>query len=117
VGTGMDAVSAAYAKIMVYGYLFPGAVVAVFYRARRDTGMTVNTFFLINSDDRRQFVCLHKQPPLNITIFHTIFYLNLYQDPGSRIPEYTAYGNLHLPYLFMNMVFLFSLRPLFGIIG
>jgi hypothetical protein len=65
VGAGVDAVSAAYAEIVVDSYLLPGAVVAVFYRAGRDTGMTVDTFFLINPDDRRQFVCLHKQPLLN----------------------------------------------------
>jgi hypothetical protein len=49
----MDTASTAYTKIMVYGYLIPGAVVTVFYRAGRDTGMTVNTFFLVNPDDRR----------------------------------------------------------------
>jgi hypothetical protein len=49
----MDTVSAAYTEIMVNGYFFSGAVVTVLDRTRRDTGMTVYTFFLIDSDDCR----------------------------------------------------------------
>jgi hypothetical protein len=50
---------------MVYGKLFPRAVVAVFYGTRRDTGMTIDTFFFINLDDRRQRIFFHKAPPLS----------------------------------------------------
>ena len=63
-GTGMDAISASDAEIVVDGYLLHGAIVAVLYRAGSDTGMTVNTFFLINPNDRRQYICLHKLPLL-----------------------------------------------------
>jgi hypothetical protein len=62
VGAGMDALSASYAQIVVYGYLCSRAVVAVFYRTRGNTGMTVDTFFLVNPDHRRQFT-FHGSPP------------------------------------------------------
>jgi hypothetical protein len=56
-------VSAADTELMVYRYLFPRAVVAVFHRASGDTGMTVHAFFLVNPDDRRQLIPLHEPPP------------------------------------------------------
>jgi hypothetical protein len=77
VGAGPNPISTAYAKIVVYDYLLPGAVVAVFYRAGRDTGMTVDAFFLINPDDRRQFICLHKLPPYKTSQF----YMSLFRKP------------------------------------
>jgi hypothetical protein len=52
-GTGVDAVSAAYTEIMVDYYFFSRTVITVFYGARRNTGMTVHAFFLINPDDCR----------------------------------------------------------------
>jgi hypothetical protein len=56
-------VSAADTELMVYRYLFPRAVVAVFHRASGDTGMTVHAFFLINLNDRRQLIPFHESPP------------------------------------------------------
>jgi hypothetical protein len=52
-GTGLDTVSAANAEVVIYAYLFPCAVVAVFHRTRGNTGMTVYAFFFINPDNRR----------------------------------------------------------------
>jgi hypothetical protein len=50
-GTGMDTLPAAYAKVMIYDYLVSRTVVTIFYGAHGDTGMAVNAFFFINPDD------------------------------------------------------------------
>jgi hypothetical protein len=48
----MDAMSASYAQIVVYGNLLSRSIVAVLYRTCGDTGMAVYTSFLVNFDDR-----------------------------------------------------------------
>jgi hypothetical protein len=52
-GTGLDTASAADAEIMVYRYFIAGSIVAVFYRTRGDTRMTVDAFFFIHFNNRR----------------------------------------------------------------
>jgi hypothetical protein len=54
VGAGVDALSASYAQVVVYRYLFPRAVVAVLYGTGSDAGMAVYAFILVNPDDRGQ---------------------------------------------------------------
>jgi hypothetical protein len=74
VGTGMDTMSAAYAQIVVYGYLLSRSVVTVFYRTCGNTGMAVYAFFLVYPDDRRQLLS-HITPPINVnSILYPAFY-------------------------------------------
>jgi hypothetical protein len=47
-GTGVYAASTAYTHVVIYHNLFPCAVVTILDRACRYTGMTINTFILIN---------------------------------------------------------------------
>jgi hypothetical protein len=68
-GAGLDAASTADTEVMVYRYRLSRAVIAVFYRTRGDTGMTVNALFFINPNNRRQF--FHAPPPENIPSLDT----------------------------------------------
>jgi hypothetical protein len=49
-----DAVSAAYAQIMVDHQFFPGPIHTVFNGAGGNTGVAVNAFFFIDTDNRRK---------------------------------------------------------------
>src|SRR3989339_42271 len=59
-GANIKTASAGDTHIRIHGYMVLASVVAVLHRASGNTGMTVDTFFLVNfNDDRECF--LHVQ--------------------------------------------------------
>jgi hypothetical protein len=54
VGTDIYTVPAAYAQIVIDSELFAGTVHAHFDRTGGNAGIAIYTFFLIDSDDRRE---------------------------------------------------------------